>query len=197
LRNLAARPHVSLESIFKEYLMETRHYVRSAALSGAALLLLATGAQAASSSTAREREVTRQLNMQASQAAQPQEAVKDAAANVAANTPPAAAPTMAVQTATIATASSPVANAPLTSLTNPPSIIATANVLDRNGQTVGAVQKVEVSPSGTPTHVVVALIGPQEHLVVLDAATLSYDAGNNRIIAQVSADAIKAMGNAG
>jgi hypothetical protein len=175
--------------------MKTRNVIRTVTLSGAALMLLAGAAQAGSS-TAREREATRQLNLQASQMAQPaqpQEAVKDAAANVADNTPPAAAPTMAVQTANAAS----IAGTPLSSISNPPSIIATANVLDNSGQTIGAVQKVEVSSSGNPTHVVVALIGKQEHLVVLDAATLSYDSGKNQITAQASADAIKAMGNAG
>jgi hypothetical protein len=180
---------------FQECSMNARNTARTLALSGAALMLLAGAAQAGSSSRS-EREATRQLNLQASQAAQtsqPQEAVKDAAANVADNTPPAAAPTLAVQTADMSAAPS----TPLASISNPPSIIATANVLDNSGQTIGAVQKVEVSSSGNPTHVVVALIGKQEHLVVLDAATLSYDAGKNQITAQASAAAIQAMGNAG
>ncbi len=38
-----------------------------------------------------------------------------------------------------------------------------------SGKTVGAVQKVEVSPEGKPTKVSVALIGAKERIVVLDA----------------------------
>src|SRR5690606_18547967 len=71
----------------------------------------------------------------------------------------------------------------LSGIINPPSKIATANVRDSTGKTVGAVQKVEVTPEGKPTKVSVAMIGAKEQVVVLDAASVSYDAHKNEITA--------------
>ncbi len=57
-------------------------------------------------------------------------------------------------------------------------------MLDSTGKTVGAVQKVEVSPEGKPTKLSVALIGAKERIVVLDASAVSYDARKNEITAK-------------
>ena len=81
----------------------------------------------------------------------------------------------------------------LSSISNPPSKIATANVLDSSGKIVGAVQKVEVTPQGQPTKVSVALIGKEEQLIVLDAGAVSYDPARNQITAQTTAAQMKAM----
>jgi hypothetical protein len=89
-----------------------------------------------------------------------------------------------VQTAA-ADSTAPFASAQsLSEITNPPSKIATANVLDSTGKTVGAVQRVEVSPEGKPTRLSVALIGAKERTVVLDASAVSYDAHKNEITAK-------------
>lgn len=77
-----------------------------------------------------------------------------------------------------------LASQPLSEIVSPPSRIATANVLNASGRTVGAVQKVEVSPDGKPTKVSVALIGKTERIVVLDAAAISYDASKNEMTAR-------------
>jgi hypothetical protein len=90
-------------------------HVPARMMSGAALLLLAAAPAVAGHSSRAEIEATRQLNLQAAQQAQaPQQAqqqiaVKDAAANVADNTPPAAAPTAPIQSAKMA---APAASGP-------------------------------------------------------------------------------------
>ncbi len=56
-------------------------------------------------------------------------------------------------------------------------------MLDSSGKTVGAVQRVEVSAEGRPTRVSVAMLGAKEQIVVLDAATVNYDAHKNEITA--------------
>jgi hypothetical protein len=174
-------------------------------MSGAALLLLAAATPAVAGHSTRasraEIEATRQLNLQAAQQGQQQAqapqpakvAVTDAAANVPDNTPPAAAPTAPIQAMQMAAAEPAATALPLSSITNPPSKIATANVLDSSGQPVGAVQKIEVSPSGAPTKVVVALAGTQEKIVVLDANAVSYDPAVNEITAKASGAQIKAL----
>jgi hypothetical protein len=166
--------------------------ISASAMSGAALLLLAAPAIAAHSSrTSRaEIEATRQLNLQAAQAAQPRIAATDAAAHVPDNTPPAAAPTQAVEMAAVQPA---VTALPLSSLNNPPTKIASASVLDSSGQAVGTVQRIEVSPGGAPTKVVVALSGTQDKIVVLDADKVSYDPAANEITARASGAQIQAM----
>lgn len=144
---------------------------RNTLLTGAALLYLATLPVLAGESTSAEKEATRQLNLQAA---------RDASAGMASGAGPAAAPSMPVQMA-----AAPVTPADsLSDISNPPSKIATANVLDSTGRTVGAVQKVEISPAGKPTKVSVALIGAQERIVVLDASAVSYDAHKNEITAK-------------
>jgi sporulation protein YlmC with PRC-barrel domain len=159
-------------------------------MTGAALVMFAAAPALAGHSTKAEIEATRQLNLQASQNAAPapstaqQTPVTD---TVAMNTPPSAAPTMPVQTVAIDS------NAILSSLNNPPSKIATANVLDSSGKVVGAVQKVEVNPQGQPTRVSVALIGKDEKMVVLDAGAVRYDVVKNEISADATGDQMKAM----
>jgi hypothetical protein len=182
---------------------------------GAGLLLLATPALAGHS-TAAEREATRQLNLEAARQAQnsnlqsgtvqnsnatsaPQFA--DATVGQPANSPPAAAPTTAIATAPIEspTMANPEGAAPvmLSTIVRPPSKIATANVLDSQGQTIGAVQQVEVAPDGTPTKLAVALTGTDEKSVMLDANAVKYDAAKNEILAQQSGDQIRSMPRAG
>jgi sporulation protein YlmC with PRC-barrel domain len=157
-------------------------------MTGAALVMLAVPALAGHSTKA-EIEATRQLNLQAAQNAAPSQAqpAPTSEATLAMNAPPSAAPTMPVQTAAIG------ADTPLSAMNNPPSKIATANVLDSSGKIVGAVQKVEVNPQGQPTKVSVALIGKDERMVVLDAGAVRYDVAKNEITAQATGDQMKAM----
>jgi hypothetical protein len=144
---------------------------RTSLFAGAALLCLSASSLLAGESTPAEKEATRQLNLQAARDAAPSQ-------QMAANAP--AAPGTPVESA-----AAPFATAQaLSDITSPPPKIATANVLDSTGKTVGAVQKVEVSPEGKPTKVSVALIGAQERIVVLDASSVSYDAHKNEITAK-------------
>jgi hypothetical protein len=145
--------------------MKSRHVI----MTSAALLFLAAPALAGESTPA-EKEATRQLNLQAVQEAKP-----SAPQQMAANT---TAPMVTPAPSEVA------ASGTLSTIANPPSKIATANVLDNTGKTVGAVQRVEVSPDGKPTKVSVALIGAKEKTVVLDASTVNYDAHKNEITAQ-------------
>ena len=137
-------------------------HTRMIALTGAAVLML-SGPALAGESTPAEKEATRQLNLQAAQNAKP-ELPQQMAANNAATMPLTAAPT------------EPVTAAPsgvLSSIIHPPSKVATANVLDASGKTVGVVQKVEVTPDGRPTTVSVGILGTKDQVVVLDASTVS------------------------
>jgi hypothetical protein len=115
-----------------------------------------------------------------------------------------AAPALAVPSAsaepdTRASMANPDGAAPetLSSIQRPPSKIATANVLDASGQTIGAVQRVEVTPDGTPTRVAIALIGRDEKMVVLDADAVKYDPVKNEILAQQSGAEIRSKPKAG
>ena len=85
----------------------------------------------------------------------------------------------------------------LSSIQRPPSKIATANQLDAKRQTIGAVQRVDVTPDGMPTQVAIALIGKDEKMVVLDADAVKYDAAKNEIRAQQSAAEIRSKPKAG
>ena len=185
---------------------------RKLTMAGAGLLLLVTPAWAGHSTPA-EREATRQLNLEAARQAQnsnqqsgavqnsnaPQFA--DATVGQPANSPPAAAPTTAIATAPMEspTMANPEGAAPvmLSTIVRPPSKIATANVLDSQGQTIGAVQRMELAPDGTPARLAVALTGTDEKLVMLDAKALKYDAARNEILAQQSGDQIRSMPRAG
>jgi hypothetical protein len=148
-------------------------------MTGAALAMLAGAPCFASQSTPAEREATRQLNLQASQAAASNAMpISEVPTNMAMNAPPSAASTTRVAIADT--------GAPLSTVMNPPNKIATASVMDSSGTIVGAVQRVEVSPQGQPTKVVVALIGKDERMVILDAGAVSYDADRNQILTQAS-----------
>ena len=148
---------------------------RNSLFAGAALLCLTASPVVAAESTPAEKEATRQLNIQAARDAAPAPQQQAAAAP---------APSMPVQTAA-ADSTAPFSSAQsLSEIINPPPKIATANVLDSTGKTVGAVQKVEVSPEGKPTKLSVALIGAKERIVVLDASAVSYDAHKNEITAK-------------
>ena len=151
---------------------------RNSLLAGAALLCLAASPVLAGESTPAEKEATRQLNMQAARAAAPVPQQQVAAAGTPADSSTPVQTAAADTTAPFASAQS------LSEISNPPSKIATANVLDSTGKTVGAVQKVEVSPEGKPTRLSVALIGAKERIVELDASAVSYDAHKNEITAK-------------
>lgn len=128
---------------------------RLIAMTGAVFLIWAAPAMAGEPTPA-EQEATRQLNLQASENAKP-----DMPQNGAVTATP---------------------NGILSSIINPPSKVATANVLNAYGKTVGVVQKVEVTPEGKPTTVSVAILGSKE-VVVLDASSVNYDAHKNEITA--------------
>ena len=181
--------------------MQTRNHI----LAGAALLFL-TNPAFASQSTPAEREATRQLNLEAARQAQQmnrpaQQAAEASVAEASVSAAPQAAPTMPVETAQGPAPAQDVAmenpggGAPaiLSSIQRPPNKIANANVLDANGQTIGAVQRVEVTPEGTPTKVTIALIGMDEKMVVLDANAVKYDSIRNEILAQQPGDQIRSM----
>jgi hypothetical protein len=176
-----------------------RHCVRHALLFGSIFSAVFLAAPASARSNAAERAETRQLNIAAAQDARahnsPAYAVKNAAANVPDATPPAAAPTAPVK---VAAAAPPSAGSiqPLTALANPPDKIATANVFDRAGALIGAVQKVEMGAGGMPTGLNVALLGTAERIVTLDAARVQYDPSENRIVTDQSRAEILALPDA-
>jgi hypothetical protein len=184
-------------------------------MAGAGLLLLVTPAWAGHSTPA-EREATRQLNLEAARHGQNSNlqsatlqnssgastpGFADATAGQPVGSPPAAAPTTPIAIASIesATMANPEGAAPVTlsTVVRPPSKIATANVLDSQGQTIGAVQRVDVAADGTPTKLAVALTGRDEKTVVLDANAVKYDAARNEILAQQSAAQIRSLPRAG
>ena len=113
-------------------------------------------------------------------------------------TPALAAPSTLAET-TSASVANPDGAAPetLSSIQRPSNKIATANVLDASGQTIGAVQRVDVSPDGMPTKVTIALIGKDEKMAVLDAGAVKYDPVKNEILAQQSAAEIRSKAKAG
>lgn len=150
----------------------------------ASLLLMALpNLVAAAPSTRAEQEATRRLNMQASEAAAHSRAPVTDKAAASAGAPPAPAPTIAVEAAPV---TGPL---PLSSISNPPNKIATATVLDANGASLGTVQKVEVTQTGTPTRVTVALGGVPGKTVTMDASAVRYDAARNTIITQTYGNA--------
>ncbi len=158
--------------------------LRTSILASAALALLSAPAVAGHSSRA-EQEATRQLNLQAASAGalnnpEPKMAVNDI--SKPGNVPPAAAPTTRVETSVAAQPGA--VNLPLSQVNNPPSKIATANVLNADGKTIGAVQKIEIAPGGNPTKVDVSLIGAQDKTLQLDARNLTYDPSDNTITAK-------------
>jgi hypothetical protein len=158
--------------------------IRTTILAGAALALFSVPAFAGHSSRA-EQEATRLLNIQAAQSGaannpEPKVAVIDA--SKPGNVPPSAAPTSRIETSAITQASAAIL--PLSQVSNPSARIATANVLNADGKTIGAVQRVEIAPNGTPSKVDVALLGTQEKTVELDARNVLYDPAGNTITAK-------------
>jgi hypothetical protein len=77
----------------------------------------------------------------------------------------------------------------LNSLPNPPTALATAQVVDAKGITVGAVQKVVMDSNGKPVTVDIALLG-SDAVVVMDAAKFNYDQGHNVLTATLDAQQI-------
>ena len=180
-------------------------YFAGLALFGPVLLLGSAllAAPASARSNAAERAETRQLNREAAENARahnsPAYTVKNAAANMPDNTPPAAAPTATVKVAATEPPAEPLtagSTQPLTSVANPPDKIATANVFDRSGTLIGAVQKVELGAGGMPTDLNVALLGTAERIVTLDAARVQYDPSENRIVTDQSRAEILALPDA-
>lgn len=77
----------------------------------------------------------------------------------------------------------------LNSLPDPPTILATAKVVDAKGVTVGGVQKVIMDQSGKPQTVDVALLGSGA-VVAIDAGKFNYDQAHNLLTAQMDASQI-------
>jgi hypothetical protein len=74
-----------------------------------------------------------------------------------------------------------VAPMALNSFSTVPQGISTAIVIDQKGTTLGIVQKVETSSTGSPTKVDVMMPGGRQ--LVVDATSASYDALSHRVIA--------------
>jgi hypothetical protein len=74
----------------------------------------------------------------------------------------------------------------LNSLPNPPTTLATAQVVDAKGTAVGAVQKVVMDAGGKPVTVDVALLGTGA-VVAIDASKFNYDQGHNLLTAALDA----------
>lgn len=161
-------------------------------------VLLAVSAPAFASASS-ERAETRQLNLQAAEDARGPApvafAAKDAAINAPDNSPPAAAPTAMVKVAAAGQPGS-ARDGILSAIANPPTRIATANVFDRNGALIGAVQKVNLGANGMPTDLNIALTGKDERFVTLDAGAVRYEPADNKIVASQTRDEILAMPSA-
>jgi hypothetical protein len=74
----------------------------------------------------------------------------------------------------------------LNSLPNPPTTLATAQVVDAKGTAVGAVQKVVMDPGGKPVTVDVALLGTGT-VVAIETSKFNYDQGRNLLTAALDA----------
>lgn len=100
--------------------------------------------------------------------------------------------------ATVAAGES-IAAAPLTQPANgiadPAKTFATASVVSSTGQTVGAVQKIMVSPEGRAQSVNVALLDSagQSKTVTIAADSLTYDQSKNVLVARMTNDQILAL----
>ncbi len=90
------------------------------------------------------------------------------------------------------TADAAPGQAPLSTMTNPPARIADASIADENGTIVGAMQRVNLM-GGKPTSAEIALLGAQDHLVIIDAAQMTYDPVSNIVTVQASPAELKAM----
>ncbi|HWY60382.1 MAG TPA: hypothetical protein VNW15_00635 [Rhizomicrobium sp.] len=83
----------------------------------------------------------------------------------------------------------------LNSLPDPPTILATAQVLDVKGTAVGAVQKIVMDGSSRPVTVDVALLGSGA-VVQVDASKFNYDQAHNVLTATLDAQQIAAAPHA-
>jgi hypothetical protein len=101
------------------------------------------------------------------------------------------APAIATPASLLATAA--VSATVLSSVSNPPSKISIASVMDATGQTVGAVETVETNADGMPIRLRVALTGKEGKSVDLDAGSVRYDPVKNVILAQQTAEQIRAQ----
>ena len=91
-------------------------------------------------------------------------------------------------------ASTPLSQ-PANGIANPAQTFATASVVSSTGQTVGAVQKIMVSPEGKAQSVNVALLNSagQSKTVTIAADSLTYDQSKNVLVAQMTNDQIMAL----
>jgi hypothetical protein len=80
----------------------------------------------------------------------------------------------------------------LSSLPNPSTALATANVADAKGMMVGSVEKVVMDASGKPVTVDVSLLGTNA-VVAVGASKFNYDQGHNVLTAQLDAQQIAAQ----
>jgi hypothetical protein len=81
----------------------------------------------------------------------------------------------------------------LDSVSNPPQTLANASVETRNGQAIGAVQRVILNAGGKAQTVVVALLGKASRMVAIAANQLTFDQSRNVVVAQLSADQINSL----
>lgn len=143
-------------------------------LAGIALAALGAGAvMAGNESTPAEKEQTRQLNEQA---------IINAQGVPLDQAPPAWAATLIVDNSA----------ATLAGMTNPPPIMANANVVSSDGMMVGLVQKIQLDADGKPVSLDVAL-KDSGRTVSFDAHQMSYNAIDNIVIARASRDEIMGM----
>jgi hypothetical protein len=83
----------------------------------------------------------------------------------------------------------------LSAVSNAKQTLASASVKDSSGQTLGQVQKVKTSASGTPTAIDVSLTSaPTPKVVQLKASQLRYDRSNNMLMTVgLSASEVQSM----
>ena len=85
---------------------------------------------------------------------------------------------------------------PLTSITDPATALATAEIKNPGGEAVGTVSSVDVTPTGKAKAVhadVGGFLGMGEHRVALKADKLVYLKSRNLIVTHLSKDQIKAL----
>jgi hypothetical protein len=175
--------------------------IRKHILASVAIASLAATAAIAGESTPAEKAQTRQLNTEAlvyANGVPESQALPESVAprfyDYAAVTQPSAAP--ATPTAQSGPGMVAMPSNSLSGLTNPPPVIANANVVSSDGITVGLVQKIQMDNAGKPTSVDVALRNVGK-TVSFDAKDVSYDALDNIIISSRSSEQIMMMpGNA-
>ncbi len=141
----------------------------------------------ASESTPAERQETRELNIKALKGAQAAPTGASANQAMTMQAPPMQTPPLQAPRDTMLLPSSN-----LSAAVNLPPVIANANVVSREGETVGLVQRIQMDSAGKPVSVDVALKGTNK-TVTLDARNVSYDAMDNLVIASHSSAQIREL----